>query len=70
VRYAECGEVERAAYLLQHSLCVMHVAGDREATGAVFIGGEWRSPRSWRVGEKSYALCVMDARQIVVAAEL
>src|SRR5262249_50861241 len=56
------GEVERAAYLLQHSLCVFPVAGDREATVAVFIGSERRSPRSQGVGEKSYALCAMDAR--------
>jgi hypothetical protein len=58
------GKVERAAYLLQHSLCVCHAAGDEEATSAVFIGNEWRWRRARRVGEKSYALCAMDAQRI------
>jgi len=63
------GKVERAAYLLQHSLCVCHAAGDEEATSAVFIGNEWRWRRARRVGEKSYALCAADrhAWQIVAA---
>jgi hypothetical protein len=55
-------KAERAAYLLQHSLCRTLAAGRWEATGAVFIRRERRWRRLGRVGEKSYALCPMNAR--------